>query len=84
MATKRKPSAPQAPPPEPASKLEQVIAALRSPAGATVPDLMDLTGWQEKSVRGFLSGALKKKRQLPVTSTKTDGVRTYRIAEPQA
>ena len=94
MATKRKPATQ---PPEPvtvvepaagsptrATKLEIVIAALRSPDGSTIPDLVDLTGWQEKSVRGFISGALKTKRKLKVTSTKSDGVRTYRIEEPAA
>jgi hypothetical protein len=30
-------------------------------------------------VRGAISGALKKKHRLVVTSTKTDGSRTYRI-----
>lgn len=62
-----------------ASKLDRVIAALRAPKGATIPDLMRLTGWQAHSVRGALSGALKKKRGFAIASKKTDGERVYRI-----
>ena len=86
--TRKAAAAAKTPAPQPAvsqtSKLDQVIAALSQPKGATIPDLVDLTRWQEKSVRGFISGALKTKRKLNVTSTKADGVRTYRIEEPAA
>lgn len=42
--------------------------------------MMEATGWQAHSVRGFLSGPLKK-RKLPVVSNKgEDGVRRYYIA----
>ncbi|MEJ0058168.1 MAG: DUF3489 domain-containing protein [Terricaulis sp.] len=61
------------------SKLDQVVNALRAPKGASITDLMALTGWQIHSVRGAIAGALKKKRGLTVTSTKTDGERVYRI-----
>nr|TFG55530.1 MAG: DUF3489 domain-containing protein [Hyphomicrobiales bacterium] len=47
--------------------------------GATIADLTSATEWQAHSVRGAMSGAIKKKRGLPVTSEKTDGARTYRI-----
>lgn len=60
------------------SKLDLIIAALRAPKGATLADLMKLTGWQSHSVRGALAGALKK-RGLIVTSAKTDHERIYRI-----
>lgn len=62
------------------SKLDQLEAALRAPKGATIADLMALTGWQMHSVRGALAGALKKKRGLAIRSTKTDGERVYRAA----
>ena len=44
-----------------------MIAALRRPEGATLAQLVELTGWQDKSVRGFISGALKSKHGLHVT-----------------
>ncbi len=56
-----------------------VIAMLRSSKGATIEELSKATGWQAHSVRGAISGAIKKKLALTVTSVKTDGVRTYRI-----
>ena len=39
------------------------------------------TNWQAHSVRGAMSGALKKKLGLAIHSQKTDGVRMYRIVE---
>lgn len=61
------------------SKLSRVIAALQSPKGTTIPALMQLTGWQAHSVRGALSGALKKQRGLTITSEKNGAERVYRI-----
>jgi hypothetical protein len=50
------------------------------PEGATLSELMKETGWQAHSVRGFLSGTLKKKMGLPIHSAKSpDGARAYRI-----
>ncbi|MBI1188892.1 MAG: DUF3489 domain-containing protein [Alphaproteobacteria bacterium] len=62
-----------------ATKLDTLIKALQSPKGATLARLVDLTGWQAHSVRGALSGALKKKRGLTIISTTTEGERVYRI-----
>jgi hypothetical protein len=62
------------------SKLDRLIAALRAPKGATLADLMTLTGWQAHSVRGAMSGALKKQRGLSISSKKTGSERVYRIA----
>ena len=60
------------------SKIDQIIAALRAPKGATITALTELTGWQTHSVRGALAGAVKK-RGVSVSSTKADGERVYRI-----
>jgi lambda repressor-like predicted transcriptional regulator len=62
------------------TKLARVIAMLRRKEGTTIAQLAKATGWQEHSVRGAMSGAIKKKLGLTVTSLKSGDVRTYRIA----
>jgi hypothetical protein len=62
------------------SKQSQLIAMLRSPAGGTIEQLTELTGWQPHTVRGTISGGLRKRLKLNVTCV--DHV--YRIAEGQA
>ncbi len=64
---------------KPATKLDQIVAALRAPKGASIKRLVDITGWQVHSVRGALAGSLKKKRGLTITSTKIKEERVYRI-----
>jgi len=59
----------------------KIIGLLVGRTGATIDELVSATGWQQHSVRGFLSGTLKKKQGLDVTSESVDGVRRYRIAE---
>ena len=62
------------------SKKAAILALLRQPSGATLKDLMAATGWQAHSVRGFISGAIVKKRGLKVESQKcADGERAYAI-----
>ncbi len=65
---------------EPKGKLGLVIALLRQPQGTTVEAMMAATGWQAHSVRGALSGAIKKGRGLTVLSEKSEGGRVYRVA----
>ena len=64
----------------PTGKIATVVALLRRPKGASIADMCKSTGWQAHSVRGALSGAIKKKLGLKVASEKTNGLRTYRIA----
>jgi hypothetical protein len=53
---------------------------LRREHGATVAETVAVLGWQAHSVRGAISGALKKKRGLIVQSEMRDGRgRIYRI-----
>lgn len=64
------------------SKQEKVIALLRRVKGASLAEIGRATDWQEHSIRGFLSGTLKKRLKLNVMSEKdTKGIRRYRIAE---
>ncbi len=65
---------------KPTSKLAQLEAMLRRPVGATIPQLVKALDWQAHSVRGAMSGALKKKQGLKITATKVEGGdRVYRI-----
>ena len=62
------------------SKAAAVLELLKRPGGASMKELMKATGWQPHSVRGFLSGAIRKRMGMTVTSTKADdGERTYSI-----
>jgi len=61
------------------TKTAKVIALLQQPQGATLRAIMRATGWQTHSVRGFISGQLKKKLGLKVRSSKRDGERVYSI-----
>jgi hypothetical protein len=64
---------------EAGSKQSRVIAMLQSPAGATIAAMMEATGWQPHSVRGFLAGVVRKRLKLNLASNKVDGGRVYRI-----
>jgi hypothetical protein len=58
---------------------------LRSNSGASISALMQATGWQQHSVRGFLAGVVRKRLKLDLVSAVDAGVRTYRITgEPAA
>ena len=63
------------------TKLDQLVALLKQPTGASISQMAKALDWQPHSVRGVISGALKKKQGLNVTSEKPDdGERIYRIA----
>ena len=67
------------------TKASQCFALLRRKDGAAIAELMTATGWQSHSVRGFLSGAVKRKLGLTVTSAVgQDGIRRYRVAGQEA
>ena len=64
------------------TKTEAVISLLRHKNGASLGDLQSVTGWQAHSVRGFLSGTVKKKLNLALSSQLTaKGERRYHIAK---
>ena len=62
------------------SKKAEVIDLMRRSQGATLAEIMELTGWQSHTVRGFVSGTLIKKLSLSVESFRSDEKeRTYRV-----
>lgn len=64
------------------SKAEIVLKKLRLARGVTVAQVMELTGWQSHSVRGFFSAVVRKKLKLNLVSeVGKDGQRRYRIVD---
>jgi hypothetical protein len=62
------------------SKKAEVIDLMRRSQGATLAEIMEMTGWQSHTVRGFVSGTLIKKLSLKVESFRSDEKeRTYRV-----
>lgn len=62
------------------TKLAAIVVALRRPQGATSQQLMLATGWQPHTVRGAISGMLRKKLGLNVVLAHNDnGERVYRV-----
>ena len=49
------------------------MGLLRRNNGATIAELAKTTSWQAHSVRGFMSGTLKKKRGIQINSSQEDG-----------
>ena len=75
-----KDAAPKTRTPREGTKQATLIAMLRAPDGATIAEIMAATGWQSHTVRGAMSGALKKKLGLEVTSEKVeDRGRVYKL-----
>ena len=64
----------------PGTKLAAIIDAMRHPGGATIAQMMAGTGWQAHTVRGAISGMLRKKLGLNVVLAHNDsGERVYRV-----
>lgn len=62
------------------TKHDRILTLLRQRDGATITEMMEISGWQQHSVRGFLAGTIKKKLGLALTSSKAAGeMRRYRI-----
>tara|TARA_R110002072_G_C7892426_1_gene528924 strand:+ start:209 stop:451 length:243 start_codon:yes stop_codon:yes gene_type:complete len=64
------------------TKQQIMIDLLRRPEGAGIEEITAATGWQSHTVRGAMSGALKKKLGLEIISEKTEERgRVYRIED---
>jgi hypothetical protein len=59
------------PTPRTGTKQALTIEMLKRPEGATVEQIAAATGWQRHTVRGAISGALKRKLGLTVEATRT-------------
>lgn len=82
-AAKKTPKTPRGP-----STGDKVIEAMKRPEGATVEELLELSkttdrpgGWQPHTLRGFVSGMVRKKMGLNVEVKREGGVTTYRLTD---
>lgn len=63
------------------TKQQIIIDMLKRKEGATLKQMMEATDWQRHSLRGAMSGGLKKKLGLKIKSIKEDGGEmVYKIA----
>jgi hypothetical protein len=51
------------------TKQAQIIALLQRPEGASIGEIVEVTGWAAHSARGMISGGLKKKLGFDVATT---------------
>ncbi|ABK45316.1 conserved hypothetical protein [Magnetococcus marinus MC-1] len=61
------------------SKQARMIEMMQRPGGATLEQIAAETGWNKSTIRGAISGTLKKKLGLDVSRDKVDGGTTYHI-----
>ena len=81
----KKPAAPKsqtaATPAAGSTKIDAMLQLMRAKQGASLEQLSKATGWQHHSVRGAISGVIKKKLGLTVVSERVNDTRIYRIAK---
>jgi hypothetical protein len=65
-------------------KIDKIVAMMRRPKGTSINDLAKATAWQAHSVRGAISGMLRKKQGFNVVSEKSGEIRFYRIVDKAA
>lgn len=59
------------------TKQAQIIETLSAKEGASIDEMMKLTGWQKHTVRGVLSRVIKKLEGFELISEKQDADRRY-------
>ena len=66
------------------TKLARISELLKRPEGATMDEIIEITGWQKHTARAAISHALRKKHGYHIVSDKPkDGKRIYKITEPE-
>jgi len=69
-----------APAPKTLSKHDQILSVLKRKEGASLEEMQKVSGWQAHSVRGFLSGQVRKLPGVKLQSAKSkDGIRRYTV-----
>ena len=68
-------------PAKPISKQAQLAALVTRDTGATLDQMIELTGWLPHTTRAAMTGL--KKKGYAISSDKVDGVRTYRAVAPE-
>ncbi len=63
------------------NKKAEVIALMKRAKGVTLAEIMETTGWQKHTVRGFVSILGSKGGEKVESSKNAAGDRTYRIAK---
>ena len=63
----------------PETKQAKLIAMLQRPEGATIDQLVEATGWQRHTIRGAISGMLRKKMGLNIIAERMSRQTLYRI-----
>jgi hypothetical protein len=67
------PAVPKPPTQRAGTKQAMLIALLQAPEGASIVEIVTATGWMAHTVRGTISGVLKKKLALRITTKKVEG-----------
>lgn len=52
------------------SPAETIIAMMQRPDGASMKEMTSETGWQAHSIRGLISGVLRKKQGVPIETVR--------------
>ena len=80
VSTKPKKAASKTSSPRSETKHDQILNLLRRKGGASIAEMQKVSGWQPHSVRGFLSGTVKTRLGLKLSSTMSkSGERRYTI-----
>jgi hypothetical protein len=67
------------------TKLAEILALLLRPTGASIAELIKITGWRESSIRAAVSAVMSSRLGLRITSVKSyDRCRRYYATQDEA